>query len=182
MKNIIELIKKNKRVVISAVLIIVILIVIILSLSNRKTTITCSKNIEVLDGITLKETVDVSLKKKKAVSFKVNKTMELDAFYTKNDIYMKTLEQHFNGAYKYLNEKDYKVTKKDNSINAKVKTKDGIILNNINIILNESNKKGDISINSVSTLETSDTAIKANDEFSKKELKQYIEKSGYTCK
>lgn len=183
MKKILE----NKRtlvIIVSVIIAIVLVLSLIIANLNKTTKIECNREKQLILGIDSIEDLIVILDKNNEIyKIVIDKSIELDNYYQQFDTHKNAIYNHMKDAYKYLNEKNYKVTKEKDRIEILVNTKEeGVILDNLEITrLSESDRK-DIKINSSNILESSSSTYKIGDEYKKEELIKKLEGLGYTCK
>lgn len=175
--------KKNAIIALLVLIIIVVLIVVITGL-GKNNTLTCTKNDTVMD-FKFKEELIIELKKEEISSIKLDKSVTIGDEYNKFDTYHNIIHNLFTNSYEYLSKSDYKIKQKGNTttVNLKIdKDKEGIILDNMQIISNNADNKYDLTFNRVNNLESSSSTYKIGDKYKMKDLKAKIEGLGYTCK
>lgn len=186
MKKNIKLLLKNKKILLGIIiiaLVIVIIISLILGNANKANKLSCTKNQEFVTGINLDETTIITIKDDKISRIIITKKINLDNYYQQFDTYRDAIFKHMSEAYNYLDKKSYTIEKTDDYIMAKIDTtKDGVILNNLEISKLSETSRDDLRINSSNNLESSSSTYKINDEYKTEELKKKLEGLGYKCK
>lgn len=142
----------------------------------------CVIDRDLVDGIHLNENIKVSLTDGKIKHINLLKKVTLSGDYLKYDTYKEIIQMHLENGYKYLNDKNYKITSSNDTyvVDANIK-ESGIILNNLTIIQSDKDNKYDLKINTENNFDNAQNYLKINDKFTKSRLKKYMEESGYKC-
>ncbi len=149
-------------------------------LFGRNKPIECTRSEELIEGITTKEELKVSIKKNKIKKINLKKEIILNEFYDERETYYDAIEDIMTKSYDYLGA-DKQIRKEDKKVIVEISTKDkGVILNNLSIKYNGEDKTT-LRYDGVTDLKD-ETSIKINDAISKKEIKEKLKKIGYTCK
>ena len=150
-------------------------LIIFLILKPKKTV--CTREITLLKGFDLKETITLKTDKKKIKNISLNKKLYLSDYYDQYNSYYDTLMNVYKKSYKYL-DKDLDIYKKDKHIELNLDINDKyIILNNLSIELSNLNDDTSLSYK-YETNEDNESTIKIGDELDLDKLKKY----NYTCK
>lgn len=175
-------IRKNYRILI-IILLIIIFVLFLLSIKNNGTSLKCSIDKDLVNGIHLTDNVKVDLTKGRIKSITQVKAIELKDDYLKYDTYKNIMEMHLKSSYEYLDTKNYEVKTTDNiiSVKANINTK-GLILNNLVVEQSNKDNKYDLKINTENSFENAERKIMIDEEYKYSALKKYMEESGYKCK
>ena len=194
--NLMERLNKKTIIIGLSVLVgIIVLVIVIVVLSNRTTTLTCTRDYKVSD-FKFKEELIIEMEKSdkkenkgkdyyEIIELNINKSVTIGDKLNKFPNYDSILLDKFKKAYGYLPKGSYKVEQKDHvtKVKATLKDKDtGLILDNINIIENSKDNPYDLTFNHVEELESSKTSYKIGDDYTKKTILVKLEGLGYTCK
>ena len=191
-----EINKKKALVVLSGLLLVIfVLVIVIASLTSKTETLTCTREEKVIDFY-FDETLIIDLSKVKSkekdkmyeiTNLDLLKTIEIGDEYNKFPNYDNVIKNVTEGAYGYLG-KNAKVSYKDHkatmevSLDIKKDEGKGLILDNFTFTKNSDKNKFDITFNYSKELESSATAYKLGDQYTKKTLLVKLEGLGYTCK
>lgn len=173
---------KNYYKYLIIIAIAMVLIILLFPRTNTKV-LKCTIDEDLVKGIHLKDSIKVNLVKGKLKDVKVDKSIDLSDDYTKFDTYKEIMEMHLKSSFQYLDENDYSINVKDNTLNLKATvTSGGFILNNLTIEQSNKDNKYDLKINTENSLDSSKYVLKFEENYKLKDLKKLIEDSGYKCK
>lgn len=174
-------IKKYLKYIITIVILLIILLIVLL-IPKKNSNLKCTINKNLISGININETVKVKLTKNKIKQIKENKEIKLSNDYLKYDTYKEIFEMHLKSSLQYLDESDYKITTSNDTLKVDANiTKKGLILNSLKVELSDNNNKYDLKINTENNFENAQNYIKIDDNYSRSNLKKYMEESGYKC-
>lgn len=182
-KNIAKIDFNNKKDLIKFgifIAIAILILIIIISLFSSKKMV-CTKNNNLIDGFINSENITFRFDSGKIKSIDYDRKIKINSYYRSYGTYIEALESVFNSGYKYMKNKNIETTDDSISINFKT-TNSGIVLNNLNIVYNSDTDNTSLRYDILSDIDNDENAYKVKDEYSKKQLKEKIEKLGYTCK
>lgn len=184
LNNIINKIKNmnNRTIAISLIGVAIVILVIILCVCiHSSKTLTCTLNNDLIKGFKNDEKVVFNFKSGKISNIRYDRTIKLNDYYKSYDSYIEAIDNVIRSGYEYAKNKDIETTKDTITLGFETKEK-GIILNNLNIVYNNDNDDTSLRYDILSDVDNDQNSFKINDKYSKKELKQKINKLGYTCK
>ena len=109
---------KNYYKYLIIIAIAIVLIILLFPRTNTKV-LKCTIDEDLVKGIHLKDSIRVNLVKGKLKDVKVDKSIDLSDDYTKFDTYKEIMEMHLKSSFQYLDENDYSINVKDNTLNLK---------------------------------------------------------------
>lgn len=182
-KKVEKLNQKNIRtIIIAAICLLLLLIIVLVASFNKTKEVTCTKNNTFIKDFYNIEEVNIRLKRDVIKELEISKTVEITGDYKEFPTFSEILENSLNSAYAY-DKDNYKLKKDGSKFTIDYKTKDkSIILNNLEITLNDPDKKYDLKFNTQNNIESAETVLNVNDEINSHELIKKVESWGYSCK
>lgn len=170
----------NKEYIFPIILTCLILVIIIYLFMNVKQPyIECNRSSTDEFGVKISEDLNVTLDGNKIDQMTLVKSIILPEKYLQDDTYLDSIQYALKESYAYLGKSDFKVSKSEDRVIARVQISDDetIILNNIDFI------SSDLKIKINPNTKSSDVvALKIGDQYTEGELMKRMSNNGYSCK